>query len=103
MPFSNQWDDDHPFLSTFVGAARGGGFNLKPAFKEIVEFRDSQATPEVRIADVVVSMVRRAELNGEDLPSYGRLREFSFVPHPYKLLEWTTNRRLPRSNPYVES
>lgn len=101
VPFASDWTDDHPFMRTFVDKQRGEGVILKPAFKDAIEFCDSMSTPEIRIADVVVSLVRRVELDGEDLPSYGRLREFSFEPRRFKLLEWTPDRRPPQPNPYL--
>lgn len=73
---------------------------LKPAFREMIDFHDSVATPEVRIADVVASLIYRAAVMGERLPSYDLIRQVSLEPHPYTLIQWSSNRRPPIENPY---
>lgn len=95
------WPDDHPFLQKFVDRGGNGPTLLKPAFRDMIEFYDSAATPEVRIADVVASLVYRATIIGEQLPCYSSIRTLSLEPqHPYTLFAWTTNRRPPMANPY---
>lgn len=73
---------------------------LKPAFRGMIDFHDSVATPEVRIADVVASLIYRAAVMGERLPNYDLIRQVSLEPHPYTLIQWSSNRRPPIENPY---
>lgn len=101
LPVLDSWTDEHPFLRKFIEPREGDGpVALTPAFREAIDFHDSTRTPEVRIADVIGSLVYRATIKGEQLPSYGRIRALSLDPHPYTLIGWTTNRRPPTENPY---
>ena len=95
------WTDDHPFLQKFIEGRGNGPTLLKPAFREVIDFHDSQATTEVRIADVIASVLFRATIRAERLPSYRLMRALSLEPSPYRLVEWTTNRRPWVVNPYL--
>jgi hypothetical protein len=94
------WTDDHPFLRKFIETGGNGATLLKPAFREMIDFHDSMATPEVRIADVVSNLIYRAEISGEPLQSYTHLRRLALATYSYKLIEWTVNRRPVIDNPY---
>lgn len=95
------WSDDHPFLTKFIAQGGNGPTLLTPAFQESINFYDSQATPEVRLADVVTSLVYRAEIMREPLPSYSKLRELALGEGPYTMIEWTTNSREVIDDPYA--
>jgi hypothetical protein len=95
------WSDDHPFLTKFIAKGRNGPTLLTPAFRETIDFYDSQATPEVRLADVVASLVYRAEIMRKPLPSYSQLRDLALSEGPYTMIEWTTNRRAVTDDPYA--
>lgn len=96
------WTDDHPFLRKFVENGGNGATLLKPAFRDAIDFCDSEATPEVRIADVVASLIYRSQIRAERLASYETLRRLSLdAQHPYTLIGWTSNRRPPIENPYL--
>ena len=97
--FSTEWDDSHPFLQKFIEAPLGEGVLLKPAFKKTIDFYDSASTPVIRLADVVTSMVRRAEFDGRAGASYRGLREHALHAYSYELLRWTKERR-PFVNPF---
>lgn len=95
------WSDDHPFLTKFIAKGGNGPTLLTPAFRETINFYDSEATPEVRLADVVTSLVYRAEVMREPLPSYSELRELALGEGPYTMIAWTTNRRAVTDDPYA--
>jgi hypothetical protein len=97
------WTDSHPFLRKFIESGGNGPTLLKPAFRETIDFHDSVATPEVRVADVLASLIYRATIGRENLASYPLIcRRLSLEPdYPYRLIEWTTNRRTPIENPYL--
>lgn len=55
-----EWDDDHPFLKTFIDDDLGDGrVVLSPEFRNRIDFHKSHETFEVRLADVIGSIVRR--------------------------------------------
>lgn len=95
------WSDDHPFLTKFIAKGGSGPTLLTPAFRETIDFYDSIATPEVRIADVIASVVYRAEIRRKPMPSYAKLRELALGEGPYTMIEWTTNRRARIADPYA--
>jgi len=95
------WRDDHPFLTKFIAKGGNGPTLFTPAFRETINFYDSEATPEVRIADVVASLVYRAEIKREPLLSYTKLRELALGEGPYTMIAWTTNRRAATDDPYA--
>lgn len=95
------WTDDHPFLTKFIAKGGNGPTIFTPAFRETINFYDSEATPEIRIADVIASLVYRAEISREPLPSYDRLRELALGDGPYTMIAWTTNRRAAIDDPYA--
>jgi hypothetical protein len=99
--YLDSWTADHPFLQRFVEVPRGTGLILKPAFKEMIEFRESSSTVAVRIADVVASVVRRSQLLEEPFGAYALLRAHCLHPESFTLIEWTQDRRPPRPNPYL--
>jgi hypothetical protein len=96
------WTDDHPFLRKFIAAGGNGPTLLKPAFREAIDFHDSEATPEVRVADVVASLIYQAMVGGANISSYQLIRTLSLEPaSPYRLIMWTKNRRPTIENPYL--
>ena len=97
------WTDDHPFLRKFTENGGNRPTLLRPAFREMIDFHDSVATPEVRVADVLASLIGRATIGRGNLPSYPFIRRrLSLEPeYPYRLIEWTTNRRPAIENPYL--
>ena len=102
LPTLDTWDGSHAFMKKFVAENRGeGGLVLTPAFKEMIDFDSSEATPEVRLADVIAAVVRREEFGSEHLASYPLLRTFSLIPQRYKLIEWTTDVRESTWDPYA--
>lgn len=101
LPILDTWTDDHPFLRKFIESRGNGPILLKPAFREMIDFHDSVATPEVRIADVLASLIYRATITAENLESYRLIRGLSLEPSPYRLIAWTKNRRPPMKNPYL--
>lgn len=102
LTYSAEWTDEHPFLVRFVERVKGDGMLLKPAFKEMIDFADSTASPEVRIADVVAGIVRSSHTVPGGETSAERLSPFSAPPRPYTLLRWDPARRDPAPNPYLE-
>ena len=93
---------DHPFLRKFIGSGGNGPTLLKPAFREAIDFHDSVGTAEVRMADVLASVIYRATIHGDGLTGYSLIRKVSFEPDsPYRLIVWTKNRRPPIANPYL--
>lgn len=103
LPLLDTWTDDHPFLKKFVGSrgGRDGPVVLTSAWRDAIDFYDSVGTPEVRVADVVGSLVYRATLKGEKLRSYQLIRGLSLEPDsPYRLFMWTQNRRTRIADPY---
>src|SRR4051794_4895577 len=66
----DSWNDDHPFVSKFIEQQRDdGGVVLRLAFQKTIDCYDSERTPEVRLADVIAAVVRRAD-GGEHLRGY---------------------------------
>lgn len=54
------WDDDHPFLKSFIEEDVGDGrLILTHEFRQRLDFHKSHATFEIRLADVIGSIVRR--------------------------------------------
>ncbi|MEA2492805.1 MAG: hypothetical protein QOJ29_716 [Thermoleophilaceae bacterium] len=101
--FLDTWTEDHPFLRKFIESRSDDGpTRMKAAWREAIDFHDSVATPEIRIADVLASIIYRATMHGEKLRSYEMIRGLSIDPaSPYRLFKWTTNRRSPMMNPYL--
>jgi hypothetical protein len=55
-----EWEEDHPFLETFIEGDLGDGrVVLAPEFRNRIDFYKSHETFEVRLADVIGSIVRR--------------------------------------------
>jgi hypothetical protein len=103
LAFLDTWTEDHPFINRFVENWAGDGpILLKPAFRDAIDFHDSVATPEIRIADVLASYIYRATIDGEDLQTYDLIHGLSLEPDtPYRGFVWTTNRRPAAPNPYL--
>lgn len=102
IPFSDQWGPDHPVLEAFVEKSLGETtFQLKPSFKERIDFHDSATTPVVRIADVVAAIVRRGEDGGPLLAARRLLKPSHFDSYPYTVLQWTDEARDPGPNPWA--
>lgn len=102
LPILDTWPSDHPFLRRFVDSGSNGATLLKPAFREVIDFHDSVATPEVRIADILAGLVCRKTIAGDNLHSYSSLRRLSLdAGSPYRLIVWTKNRRPAIENPYL--
>lgn len=95
------WPADHPFLSKFIERGGNGPMILKPAFGEMINFHDSLATPEVRVADLLASLIYRATISDERVRSYELIRGLALDTAPYRLIQWTTHRRTPMPNPYL--
>lgn len=102
LPTLETWNDDHAFMKKFIAEHRGeGGLLLTPAFKEMIDFHNSEAAPEVRIADVVAAVARREEVGRERFACYQPFRTFSLIPERYKQIEWTTSVRTSSWDPYA--
>lgn len=57
-----EWDEDHPFLTTFFEKDLGDGrVELTHEFKERIDFYKSHETFEIRLADIIGSMLRRLD------------------------------------------
>jgi hypothetical protein len=57
-----EWDEDHPFLTTFFEKDLGDGrVQLTHEFKDRIDFYKSHETFEIRLADIVGSILRRMD------------------------------------------
>lgn len=102
IPFSDQWEPDHPVLEAFVEKHLGGTtFQLRPSFKERIDFYDSATTPMVRIADVVAAIVRGGESGGSLRVARQLLKPHHFDSFPYTVLQWTDQPRAAIPNPWT--
>ena len=89
-----EWTDDHPFNKTFIHKdLDGNNAELTHEFKNRIQFYKSHETFEVRLADIVGTIIRRNRITDEfaNLHTSGkgwRLVTFSgqevHVPSPYE-------------------
>ena len=96
IPFSDQWEPDHPVLVAFVENSLGDTtFQLHESFKERIDSYDSASTPVVRIADVVAAIVRRSEDSGPLLAARRLLKPSHCDSYPCTVLARTGERLTP--------
>ena len=82
-----EWKDDHPFLKTFVARDLGDGrVELTPEFRERLDFYKSHETFEIRLADIIGSIVRRIS------PLPERFAEQHIERRGWRLLQFTGNK-----------
>jgi hypothetical protein len=74
---------------------------LKKDFKERIAFYDSASTPVVRIADVLVTVVRWSAAANLPVNVVDMVRGRCLGGFPYALLKWTDEQPAPGPNPYL--
>ena len=89
-----EWTDDHPFNKTFIEKDLGGNRSeLTHEFKNRIQFYKSHETFEIRLADIIGTIVRREKITDKfahlhTLRKGWRLIRFSGkeadVPSPYQ-------------------
>jgi hypothetical protein len=83
-----EWTEKHPFNTTFVGHDAEHAI-LKPEFSKRIGFYDSKRTFEVRVADIVASIMNRY-INKEELSElFGIIRKLHSIEKPYILIEYS--------------
>lgn len=101
IPFSDQWGPDHPVVAAFVEDGAGDFIRLSPSFKDRFSFGDSVNTPEVRLADVMASIIGRSEFEPAFVGAHERLRPARLHEERYTVLQWTTEARSVSRDPYA--
>jgi hypothetical protein len=100
LPFSDQWGPDHPVIQAFVERGRGSSFEMRPSFKDRIDFYDSASSPVVRVADVMVAILRLGVDGGPLAGALRLLRETVLGTHLYTLLAWSDEAPERGPNPY---
>lgn len=104
IPMLNTWTPDHPFMRRWVQSVKGSAMVMRPSFKEVITFASSEQSIPIRIADVTVSLLRRASTGNLWASTSSALRRRSVGTDPFAVLDWSdVNDPGVRGNPWTST
>lgn len=101
LPIMEFWTDEHPFMRAFVQRYEGTHLLTKPEFKQVISFRRSHQDGIVRLADVVVSLLRRRQAGALDEGVDLRLWQRS-LDGKITVMQWNKTVLPSSVNPWLE-
>jgi hypothetical protein len=102
LPIGEHWTDDHPFIRKFVDQRNSKGLLLRRTFSSVIGFARSEETPVVRLADVIVTIVRRFELAREFSAVQTALSHHHLGDERLAVLAWNDKPNPRERNPYLD-
>jgi len=96
----DEWDENHPFIKTFIQETKGNKIIFKPTFKERITFANSQNEIPIRIADITATIIRKRTTSIINRGIFARTK--ILFPHKNFNQLVLTNNRSSIPNPYTE-